>query len=52
MKKYLFTATFRADASSYFDKDHRWGYFPSAGFAWKVKEESFLKNVSAIQADN
>lgn len=49
MSKYLFTATFRADGSSYFDKDHRWGFFPSAGFAWKVKEESFLKNVAFIQ---
>jgi TonB-dependent starch-binding outer membrane protein SusC len=47
--KYLFTFTFRADASSYFKKENRWGYFPAAGFAWKMKEESFLKNSKFIQ---
>lgn len=42
--KYLFTASFRADASSYFrNEGNIWGYFPSAAFAWKIKEESFLK---------
>ncbi len=42
--KYLFTASFRADASSYFrNEGNVWGYFPSAAFAWKIKEESFLK---------
>ncbi len=47
--KYLFTATFRADASSIFNPDQRWGYFPAAGAAWKVKQESFLKNSKLIQ---
>jgi len=46
--KYLFSFTVRADASSLFNKDHRWGYFPSGAFAWKVKEESFLKNSSFV----
>lgn len=49
LNKYLFTATFRADASSLFQKDQRWGYFPAVGAAWKIKEESFLKNVNLIQ---
>ena len=46
--KYLFTATFRADGSSKFSKDHKWGYFPSAAFAWNMHEENFLKNISAV----
>ncbi|MFD1628429.1 TonB-dependent receptor [Pseudopedobacter beijingensis] len=46
--KYLFTASFRADGSSKFLGKNRWGYFPSTSFAWKVKEESFLKNVSSV----
>lgn len=46
--RYLFTFTMRADASSLFLEENRWGYFPAAGFAWKVKEESFLKSVDAI----
>ncbi len=41
--KYLFTATYRADGSSKFLGDNRWGYFPSAAVAWKINEESFLK---------
>jgi TonB-dependent starch-binding outer membrane protein SusC len=49
LNRYLFTATYRADASSLFSKENRWGYFPSAGFAWKIKEESFLKNVNFLQ---
>ncbi len=46
--KYLFTATFRADGSSKFLGNNRWGYFPSAAAAWKISEESFLKDVSWI----
>ncbi|MDR6782299.1 TonB-linked SusC/RagA family outer membrane protein [Pedobacter africanus] len=45
--RYLFTATFRADGSSKFP-NNKWGYFPSAAFAWKMKEESFLKGIEAI----
>ncbi len=47
--KYLFTATFRADASSLFQVNKRWGYFPAVGAAWKLKEESFLKDSKVIQ---
>lgn len=46
--RYLFTATYRADASSKFLDNNRWGYFPSAAVAWKISEESFLKDVSWI----
>lgn len=47
--KYLFTATMRADATSLYTPENRWGYFPSFGFAWKLKEETFLKNVKTIE---
>jgi len=46
--RYLFTATYRADGSSKFLGDNRWGYFPSAAVAWKINEESFLKDVSWV----
>ncbi|MFC4676867.1 TonB-dependent receptor [Dysgonomonas termitidis] len=46
--KYLFTATLRADASSRFSKDNRWGYFPSAAFAWRIDQEDFMKDVRAL----
>lgn len=46
--KYLLTLTLRNDGSSRFSPDTRWGLFPSAAFAWKIKEESFLKNVDLV----
>ena len=48
MNRYLFTATMRADGSSRFGKNHKWGYFPSGAFAWKINEEEFMKNVRWI----
>lgn len=44
--KYLATATIRADGSSRFGANNRWGYFPSAAVAWRMSEEPFLKDVS------
>ena len=41
--KYLVSATFRADASSKFSEDNRWGYFPSAAIAWRISSEPFMK---------
>jgi iron complex outermembrane receptor protein len=41
--KYLLTLSYRRDGSSEFSPDNRWGNFPAAAFAWKIKEESFLK---------
>jgi TonB-dependent starch-binding outer membrane protein SusC len=49
LDRYLVTATFRADGSSLFQKDQRWGYFPAVGLAWKIKEESFLKESNFVQ---
>ncbi len=46
--KYLLTFTVRDDGSSRFAKGNQWGLFPSAAFAWKIKDESFLKDVNAI----
>ncbi|MEO1010568.1 MAG: TonB-dependent receptor [Bacteroidota bacterium] len=46
--KYLFTFSFRADASSLFTEDNRWGYFPAAAFAWRIKDEAFLQDVTFI----
>lgn len=46
--KYLLTATVRRDGSSRFAEGHQYGTFPSASVAWRIKQENFLKNVSAI----
>jgi TonB-dependent starch-binding outer membrane protein SusC len=46
--RYLFSATFRADGSSKFAKDNRWGYFPSAAVAWRVSEENFMKGIDNV----
>ena len=48
MNKYLVTATLRNDGTSRFSKDNRWGLFPSVALGWKIKEESFLKDVDAV----
>lgn len=42
--RYLLTATFRADASSKFSEENRWGYFPSAAIAWRISSEPFMKS--------
>ena len=47
--RYLFTATIRRDGTSLFTKENRWSNFPAVGFAWKVKEETFLKNSSFVK---
>ena len=48
LDRYLFTATVRRDGSSRFHKDNRWGTFPSFALGWKIKEESFLKDVNFL----
>jgi len=45
--RYLVTAAFRADGSSNFGPENRWGYFPSVAASWRVSRESFF-NVEAI----
>ena len=46
--RYLLTATVRQDGTSRFSEDTRWGTFPSVALAWKINEESFLKDVDAV----
>ncbi|TKG91968.1 TonB-dependent receptor [Puteibacter caeruleilacunae] len=48
MDRYLFTVTYRADGSSKFGEDNKWGYFPSASFAWRLSEESFIKEMNVF----
>ena len=49
-ERYLFSASFRADGSSKFSKDNRWGYFPSVSAGWRISEEAFFEGAkSAIQ---
>ena len=46
LNRYMITATVRADGSSRFHKDNRWGWFPSVALGWKIKEEAFLRDVN------
>lgn len=48
LDRYLLTFTLRDDGSSRFAKDNRWGLFPSLALAWRISEESFLKNVEPL----
>jgi hypothetical protein len=43
MDKYLITLSYRADGSSVFGKNNKWGYFPSGSLAWRISQEGFLK---------
>jgi len=43
-ERYLLTATLRRDGSSKFADGHRWGWFPSAAFAWRISNEEFLRD--------
>ena len=46
--RYMFTVSFRADGSSKFSPDNRWGYFPSGAFAWRLGEEKFMRRLRFI----
>jgi TonB-linked SusC/RagA family outer membrane protein len=48
--RYLLTATIRRDGSSKFATGHKWGWFPAVALAWRVSEESFLKDVEPINS--
>jgi TonB-linked SusC/RagA family outer membrane protein len=48
MYKYIFTLTARADGSSKFGENNRYGYFPAASLAWRVSEENFMQNTTWI----
>ena len=46
--RFLFSFNVRADGASKFAETNRWGYFPAASFAWRMKNEPFLKNSNVI----
>lgn len=46
--KYMFTATGRYDGSSKLAEGHKWKFFPSAAFGWRISDEAFMKNVKAV----
>lgn len=48
-ERYLLTATVRYDGTSRFT-NNKWGLFPSAAFAWNIKNEGFLKNAAGLSA--
>lgn len=47
-QKLMLTATLRADASSRFASNNRWGYFPSLALAYRLSEESFMKDIKPL----
>ena len=49
LDRYLVTATIRADGSSNFGENNRWGYFPSAAIAWRITQEKFMENVKWLR---
>jgi TonB-linked SusC/RagA family outer membrane protein len=46
LDRYLLTASIRRDGSTVFGTDNKWGNFPSVSVAWKLSEESFIKNLN------
>lgn len=48
--KFLFTFSARADGSSRFGANNKWGFFPSGAFAYKLSEEEFIKNIESISS--
>jgi len=44
--RYMITGTVRGDGSSKFAKGHRWGFFPSVALAWRMSEESWMKDLN------
>ncbi len=47
-ERYLMTFTYRADGSSVFGANNKWGYFPSGSVAWRISEENFMSTVSWV----
>jgi len=48
LNKYLLTATGRFDGASVLATGHKWDFFPSVAFAWKLQEESFVKSIKWV----
>lgn len=47
--KYLVSASIRADGSSLFGPENKWGWFPSLSLGWRISEEEFLKDSGVDQ---
>jgi TonB-dependent starch-binding outer membrane protein SusC len=50
--RYLFTFSLRADGSSKFSAENKWGYFPSGAFSWRLSEEKFVKSLNIQKIEN
>lgn len=48
MQRYIINTSIRCDGSSRFGKNNKWGTFPSVALAWRVNQESFMKNQNWI----
>ncbi|WP_426059079.1 SusC/RagA family TonB-linked outer membrane protein [Hymenobacter sp. B1770] len=48
-ERYTADVSVRADASSRFGRDNRWGYFPAVGLGWRLGEESFIQDLNIFQ---
>jgi TonB-linked SusC/RagA family outer membrane protein len=46
--RYTIDASFRADGSSKFGVNNRWGYFPSGGFTWRADQEAFIQSLNVF----
>ena len=46
--KYIATLNLRVDGSSNFSEKHQWGWFPGISLAWRINEESFMKNLDWV----
>ena len=46
--RYFLTFTARADGSSKFGRNNKWGFFPSGAIGWKISEEGFMENVDVV----
>ncbi|MET0638092.1 MAG: TonB-dependent receptor [Chitinophagaceae bacterium] len=46
--KYFFSGTMRADGSSRFGPNNKWGYFPSLSAGWRISQEAFMQDISWI----
>lgn len=46
--KYMLTASLRADGSTRFGEDKKYGYFPSFALGWNLSQENFMKNLSSL----
>ena len=50
LDKFIVAASYRYDGSSVFGVENKWGLFPSYSAAWKINEESFLKNSKVVNS--